>query len=184
MHRIEINGKRPLALSKADLKELFGKWPKEVDRMLWASRNGDAWLVFVSNQEGSPGHTTRVTTESAENAFDRICRGERPPRMPSERKPKKRRMISTSLPEQEIETLIGNCLEILRNLPAKITNIDINRKSGCVSLQLSDESYQIARLAKSKPGKKRRILSVVFIKNPNAPDPLQDSSGSEALHEE
>jgi len=176
MTRIEIDGMRPLALSKADLKELFGKWPKEVDRMLWASRNGDPWLVFASNQEGSPGHLTRVTTESAEIAFDRICRGERPPRMPSERKSKKRPLVSSSLPEKAIESLIENCLQILQDLPAEVSNIDLNRESGCVSLQLSDRSHQILRMAKAKPGKKRRVLSVAFVKNPNAPDPLANSS--------
>ncbi len=39
MRRIEIQGERPLALIKSELEQLFGKWPKEVDRMLWASRN-------------------------------------------------------------------------------------------------------------------------------------------------
>lgn len=145
MTRVEINRKRPLALSKADLQELFGKWPKEVDRMLWASRNGDPWLAFVSNREGSPGHTTRVTTESAEIAFDRICRGERPPRMPSERKTKMRPMVSSSLSERAVERLIENCLEILKDLPAEVSSIALNRESGCISLERSDFSHQIYR---------------------------------------
>lgn len=165
MTRIEISGERPLALTKAELKGLFGKWPKEVDRMLWASRNGQPWLVFIANKEGSPGLMTRVTTASAEAAFDRLLAGERPPRLPSERKPKKRKILPSSISEVEVENLVEHLLEITKGLPREVIGIDLNREAGSVFVSLSDGSSRICRLAKARPAKKRAVMAVTFVKN-------------------
>ncbi len=44
-----------------------------------------------------------------------------------------------------------------------------------MTLQLSDHSYRFCRLGKAKPAKRRRVLSVTFFKNADAPDILANT---------
>ncbi len=74
----------PQALNKEQVCRFLGIGPKILQRMVWASRNGDRWLDFASNQRGKPRLRLTVTVDSARAAFQRLLRGEEPPRLPCE----------------------------------------------------------------------------------------------------
>ncbi|MEO8206643.1 MAG: hypothetical protein ABI615_10720 [Chthoniobacterales bacterium] len=72
---------RPLALTKKQIISVLGS-TKLVDRMLWATRYaGEGWFIIIRE-----GRDILVATESVEEAYLRLVKGESPPLMPSERK--------------------------------------------------------------------------------------------------
>lgn len=78
-HHVSFNGVRPLALTKRQVATALGS-TKLVTRMLWASRHtADLWLLVVR-----AGRDLLIDTQSVETAYQRMLRGELPPRMPCE----------------------------------------------------------------------------------------------------
>ena len=74
----------PQALDKEGVRKFLSIGPKVLQRMVWASRNGDRWLDFATNHNGRPRMRVTFTLESARYAFARLCRGEEPPLLPCE----------------------------------------------------------------------------------------------------
>lgn len=60
-------------------------------RLLWAARHdvrtrdGQPWIILISDGAGKRGVRTIIDTESVEAAWRRIRAGEWPPEMPSEK---------------------------------------------------------------------------------------------------
>ena len=82
-------GRVKYCLNKKELVEAWGGASKIVDQMLWATKHcpDDKWLVII--RDGSPGVELLIDRESADAAYRRYLRGERPPLMPSQIKSKK-----------------------------------------------------------------------------------------------
>jgi hypothetical protein len=75
----------PLGLTKKEAAARIGCGPRFMQRMIHASRaTGDKWLDFSCNAKGRPRLEVRVTAESAQRAFERMCKGEEPPLLPCE----------------------------------------------------------------------------------------------------
>lgn len=73
---IEVNGVRPLAVSKKILIQVLGS-VKLAQRMLYATRHSlerDPWLRIV--RWGRPGCELLVDTSSIERAYERLLSGE------------------------------------------------------------------------------------------------------------
>ena len=87
---IIINGVRPACVSKRRAVDFLDGERKLVDRMLWSARNErrNPWLVIVRNRDGQPGQAVKIDTASLEHAYQRLLRGEEPPRLPSQRRSK------------------------------------------------------------------------------------------------
>ncbi len=167
--RILINGKQRFFLLKSELEEILGCWPKEVDRMLHASRHEDPWLTIVSNQSGKSGAEVRVTVESALCAARRLTDGERPPLMPSERKK------STPTPQGHApggipDAVISAFLRAGEMLPPGVTSVDFQQKKNMVFVQWENGDFQSIRKIACR-GRSTRVITVCFSKPTGAPNP-------------
>lgn len=176
---ISINGKERLFLLKSELEEILGNWPKEVDRMLHASRHGTPWLTIVSNQSGRSGAEVRVTTESALRAAHRLAAGERPPLMPSERRK------STPTPQGHApggipDAVISALLRAGEMLPAGILSAKFQMKTKAISVEWENGDFQSIR-KKTSRGRSTRVITVRFSSpSPTAPSPVQGHSQQSA----
>lgn len=168
--KILINGKERFFLLKSELEEILGNWPKEVDRMLYASRHGDPWLTIVSNQSGKSGAEVRVTTESALLAARRLAVGERPPLMPSERRK------STPAPQGQApggipDTVISAFLRAGEMLPPGVKSVDFQQKKNMVFIRWENGDFQSIRKI-ARRGRSTRAITVCFSTPTSAPNPI------------
>ncbi len=153
--QILINGVRPLALNLKRLKQIFGERPKLVARMLHATRNGDPWLVFVTNKEGNPGKEVTVSTESAELAAERLKQGEEPPLLPSEKARKtdsQRKQLKRRLPKiSAAPPTPGDLTPFICALPPGLIRLTVNPEVGMLNLDYDNGLQQYIRLRKNAP---------------------------------
>lgn len=153
--QILINGVRPLALDLKSLRYVFGGRSKLVARMLHASRNGDAWLVFVSNKDGIPGKKVMVTPESAERAVERLKQGEEPPLLPSEKGRKTdshRKQLKRRLPKLPTAAPSPNDLTpFLCALPPGLIKLTVHPETKSLTLDYDNGVQQYVRLRKGEP---------------------------------
>ena len=168
--RIVIDGKERLFILKSELEEILANWPKEVDRMLHASRHGVPWLTIVSNQSGRSGAEVRVTTESVLCAARRLAAGERPPLMPSERRK------STPTPQGHApggipDAVISAFLRAGEMLPPGVTSVDFQQKMNMVLVSWENGDFQSIRKIVRR-GRSTRAIAVCFSTPPNAPNPI------------
>ena len=172
--KILINGKERFFLLKSELEEILGKWPKEVDRMLYASRHGAPWLTIVSNQSGKSGAEVRVTSESVLWAARRLAAGERPPPMPSERKrsdPTPQGYAPGGIPDAVISAL----LRAGEMLPAGISWAKFLPNTKVISVEWENGDFQSIR-KKTSRGRSTRVITIRFSSAPAGPSPVQGRS--------
>lgn len=180
---IFINGKERAFLLKSEVIELLGDWPKVVDRMLHASRNGKPWLKIVSNQSGNSGSEVRVTAESVAKAIERLSQGEEPPLLPSERRQsatnKSHDVHLTTIQEERQCTTretkhpgripdksAANLLRAADLLPAGVTAVTFHQKLKLISVHWTNGDHEYIRRV-SKRGRNTRVISVRFDTSPN-----------------
>jgi hypothetical protein len=177
IRKISINGKEREFLLKSEVVELLGNWPKVVDRMLHATRDGVPWLEIVSNRSGTSGAEVRVTAESVSRAVERLRRGEVPPLMPSEKKaacPSPATKATGKIPDKTMSALLraGDLL------PPGITSATFNQQMKFVVLQWENGIYQFIRRI-TKPGRNTRVSTVSFDCTPDKPSPIRPSRKGE-----
>jgi len=172
-----IDGKERFFLKKSEVVETFANWPKEVDRMLYASRNNEPWLKIVSNEGGKSGAEVRVTAESVICAAHRLTNGERPPLMPSEKRkavsdPQGR--VSGGIPDRVVSALL-RAGEIL---PAEVKCVEFNQDRKSIWVSWSNGDVQSIR-KKSSRGRNTRVITICFSKPDNAKHGLSLKSNPE-----
>jgi hypothetical protein len=172
--KILINGKERFFLLKSELEEILGKWPKEVDRMLHASRHGTPWLTIVSNQTGKSGAEVRVTTESVLRAAHRLAAGERPPLMPSERR-KSSPVPQGTAPGGVPDAVISAFLRAGEMLPPGVKSVDFQQERNMIFIHWENGDFQSIRKI-SHRGRSTRAITVCFSAPANAPKPIVKSS--------
>lgn len=172
--KILIDGKERVFLRKSEVVEMLGNWPKEVDRMLYASRNGDSWLVIVSNDSGKSGAEVRVTAASVRQAARRIANGERPPPMPSEQPkvtPAKTEVSTRTVPDRTMGAILRAGELLPRGVKRAV--FDQDRKTVWVTWE-NDDLQSIRK--KCSRGRNTRVSVVTFSSLTNGPSPITRAS--------
>jgi len=162
--RILFDGKPRAFLLKSELVEFLGGWPKVVDRMLHATRNGKPWLEIVSNRSGASGAEVRVTADSVAQAIERLRRGEEPPLMPSEQKnsgiaPTPKRPGNTP------DKMIAGLLRAADLLPSDVISATFYQNLKMITLKWANGDYQHVRRI-TKRGRNTRVITVCFDPSP------------------
>jgi len=181
--KISVQGKNVIAeiervfLLKSEVIDIFGAWPKVVDRMLHATRNGLPWLEIVSNRSGASGAEVRVTAKSVCEAVERLRGGEVPPLMPSEKK------IANSLslkkaPGKISDKALSALLRAGDLLPSGLSSATFNQQLKIVTLQWSNGNYQLIRKV-TRRGRNTRMILVCFDCRPGKPSPIRPSMEGE-----